>query len=62
MDPVVATATKKPIGCSLSVTTLKSSETFQCEAKDLYEVLTSEAMASAFTSNKCTVEPVKGGK
>lgn len=53
---------KKSLGCALSVITLNSSETFQCETKDLYEVLTNEAMVSAFTSGKCVVEACKGGK
>lgn len=62
MEPVVTEPSKKPLGCALSVITLNSSETFQCETKDLYEVLTNEAMVSAFTSGKCVVEACKGGR
>lgn len=62
MEPMVTEALKKTVGCAVSVITLNSSETFQCETKDLYEVLTNEAMVSAFTSGKCVVEASKGGR
>lgn len=61
MDPIVS-KDLKPLGYKLAVTDIVNKETFQCQAKDLYEVLTNEAMVSAFTSGKCKMDATKGGK
>lgn len=50
------------LGHKLSVRTITSEETFQCQASDLYEVLTDQSRVSAFTSGASKVEPFKGGK
>lgn len=60
MQPIVSNE-HKPLGYKLAVTTLKNTETFQCQAKDLYEVLTTENMVSAFTSAQAKVDATKGG-
>lgn len=65
MQPIVTSpevASAKPLGYQLSVKTITNEETFQCQAKDLYEVLTDQMRVSAFTSGASKVEAFKGGK
>lgn len=50
------------IGSKLDVKTLSFSETFQCQAKDLYDVFTQTPLASAFTHGPAQVEPSRGGE
>lgn len=50
-------ATVNPI----DVKTLSCEELFQCRASDLYEVLTNQDLASAFTSGSSRVENHEGG-
>lgn len=62
MQPITNTADAKPLGHKISVQTITSEETFQCQACDLYEVLTDQTRVSAFTSGASKVEAFKGGK
>lgn len=50
------------VGCKLDVKTLTFSETFQCQAKDLYDVFTTTQLAAAFTHGPAQVEPSRGGE
>lgn len=50
------------IGCKLDVRTLTTSETFQCQAKDLYDVLTKSELVSVFTRSAAKVDACKGGE
>lgn len=67
MQPTAAPAASnvtsgKTLGVPISVKTFVSEETFQCEAHDLYEVLTDQQRVTAFTSGTSKVEPFVGGK
>lgn len=50
------------VGCKLDVKTITISETFQCPAKDLYEVLTKQDLVSVFTHSEAKVDAVRGGE
>lgn len=50
------------IGCKLDVKTITFSETFQCQAKDLYEVLTKPDLVSVFTRSQAKVDATRGGE
>lgn len=62
MQPINSVPASGPLGYKLSVKTITSEETFQCQASDLYEVLTDQTRCSAFTSGPSKVEAFKGGK
>lgn len=50
------------IGCKLNVKTITSTETFQCPAKDLYDVLTKSELVSVFTHSQAKVDASRGGE
>lgn len=50
------------VGCKLDVKTITICETFQCQAKDLYDVLTKPELVSMFTHSQAIVDAVRGGK
>lgn len=50
------------VGCKLDVKTITLTETFQCQAKDLYEALTKSEMVSAFTHSQAKVDATRGGE
>lgn len=57
---------KAPAGTAVpankvDVKTLSCEEIFQCQAHDLYEVLTKQDLVSAFTSGSSRVEKHEGG-
>lgn len=57
--PVDGKATS--VGCKLDVKTIKFNETFQCRAKDLYDVFTKTELATAFTKSPAKVDASRGG-
>lgn len=68
LEPINSGAVKAPnagtpsIGCKLDVKTITFSETFQCQAKDLYEVLTKPDLVSVFTRSQAKVDATRGGE
>lgn len=50
------------VGYKLDVRTLTFSETFQCQAKDLYEVFTKPELVSVFTRSQAKVDATRGGE
>lgn len=64
--PIKSTTTQTSgtpsVGVKLDVKTITITETFQCQAKDLYEVLTKPEMVSVFTHSQAKVEPSRGGE
>lgn len=50
------------IGCKLDVKTINTSETFQCRANDLYDVLTKSELVSVFTHSQAKVDATRGGE
>lgn len=51
-----------PVGYKLDVKTIQFSETFQCQANDLYDALTKPDLVSAFTRSEAKVDPSRGGE
>lgn len=54
--------TKSTVGCKLDVKTITLTETFQCQSKDLYEVLTKSELVSVFTHSQAKVDAIRGGE
>lgn len=50
------------VGFKLDVKTITTSETFQCQAKDLYDVLTKPELVSVFTHSQAKVDATRGGE
>lgn len=55
-------ANGQSIGCKLDVKTLTLSETFQCRAKDLYDVLTKAELVTVFTRSPAKLDASRGGE
>lgn len=53
---------KAPVGCQIDVKTITILETFQCQAKDLYDVLTKAELATVFTHSQAKVNASRGGE
>lgn len=64
LQPIISSDTPKTttVGCKLDVKTIKFNETFQCQAKDLYEVFTKTELSSAFTRSAAKVDATRGGE
>lgn len=60
--PVAKPKSTPVVGCKLDVKTLTFNETFQCQAKDLYDVFTLTHLAAAFSRGPAKVEASQGGE
>lgn len=62
LQPVNAAKEEPKVGCKLDVKTVKLSETFQCQAKDLFDALTKPELVTAFTRSTAKVDATRGGE
>lgn len=60
--PTTKSNTTPVVGCKLDVKTLTLNESFQCQAKDLYDVFTTTELATAFTHGPAKIEANRGGE
>lgn len=62
LQPVNSVSDEKQVGCKIDVKTLNITETFQCPASDIYDVLLKPEAVSMWTRSNAKVDPVKGGE
>lgn len=60
--PAINSNSTPVVGCKLDVKTLTLNESFQCQAKDLYDVFTTTELAVAFTHGPAKIEATRGGE